>query len=119
MFSGSVFFLPGQEIREFSVYHPETRETEIGRVLKNNETLVGTIHAILAAARPEEKERWKQLQHPITHKIIMQFTPAFDIRPGDVFVYDGRRFYNQAMPYNVGNIGHWMIFYCEERTDIN
>ncbi|MDR3148628.1 MAG: hypothetical protein LBT88_01230 [Oscillospiraceae bacterium] len=118
MFTGGVFFFPGQELREFDVLRPNARETENGRIVNNGYTSAGKITAILAAAKPEEKERWRQLEHPITHKIIQQHTPAFEIKAGDVFERAGRHFYNQAMPYNVGDISHWTIYYCEEREDL-
>ena len=130
MFTGSVFLLPGQELRTFTVYRPNRRETDSGRVLRDSETKIGNILAVLAAATSQEKERWRQLEHPITHMIIMQHTTPYEILPGDVFIYDPqvnglrgreekqRRFYNQDMPYNVGDIAHWTIFYCEERADV-
>ena len=111
--------LPGQEMREFTVFRPETRGTERGREgLTNRHTEVGTIRAILAQAKPEEVQHWRQLNHPITHKIIMQGKPSFDIRPGDTFEREGKRYYHQASPYNVGDLGHWSIFYCDERSDV-
>ena len=111
--------MPGQELREFTVLRPETRSTDNGREgLTNQFVEIGKISAILAQAKPEEIQRWRQLTHPITHKIIMQDRPPFDIKPGDIFERAGRRFYNQAIPYDVGDLGHWTIFYCEERTDI-
>jgi hypothetical protein len=109
--------LPGQELRHFEVLRPKTRENERGQEVISNYEPVGTIRAVLAQAKPEEIERWKQLNHPITHKIIMQRRPPFDIRSGDIFERAGRRFYNQATPYDVGDIGHWTIFYCDERSD--
>jgi hypothetical protein len=118
--------MPGQELREITVRRPIVRETDSGRVTANGETeALGTVRAVLAAAKPEEIERWRQLGHPVTHKIIMRYTPPFDIRPGDIFEMTAlpgrtaRRFYNQAIPYNVGDIGHWTIFYCDERTDVS
>jgi hypothetical protein len=111
--------LPGQEQREFTVLRPEPRENERGQVLNNGFAPVGTIRAILAQAKPEEIERWKQLNHPVTHKIIMQHRPPFDIRPGDIFERAGRRFNMQTLPYDPGDIGHWTIFYCDERSDAN
>ena len=123
MFTGVVFLVPGQELREFDVMRPETRETSNGRVVNNGYASVGKVTAILAAAKSEEKERWRQLEHPITHKIIGQGVPPFEVKPGDIFERaDGspagrRRFYNQATPYNVGDIGHWTIYYCDERSD--
>jgi hypothetical protein len=110
--------VPGQELREFSVLRPETRETARGRDIINEYSEVARIRAILAQAKPEEMERWRQLNHPVTHKIIMQRRPPLDIKPGDVFERDGRRFFNVAMPYDVGDLGHWVIFYCDERMDV-
>jgi len=118
MLGESSFFIPGQELREFTVLRPEARETDNGRILNNIYTPIGTIKAVLAAANPTEKERWRQLQHPITHKIISRRIAAFEINPGDVFEYGERRFYIQTKPYNVGDLGSWMIFYCEERSDV-
>ena len=126
--------VPGQEIRMFTVYRPDRHETDLGRILRDSDTKIGNIMAILAAASTQEKERWRQLEHPITHKVILQHTTQYEILPGDVFVYmpqprpftqvNGqeqreRRFYCQAMPYDIGDIGHWTIFYCEERSDIS
>jgi len=118
MFAGNVMLMPGQELREFEVLRPESRETENARKLTGDYKKVGTIRAILAAAKPIEKEQWRQIGHPITHKIIMQYKPSFDILPGDIFERERRRFYNQAIPYDVGDLAHWTIFYCDERTDI-
>jgi len=110
---------PGQELREFDVLRPETRGTEIGREgLTNQFETVGTIRAILAQAKPEEVQRWRQLNHPISHKIIMQGRPPFDVKPGDIFERDGRRYYHQASPYDAGDLGHWTIFFCSERADV-
>ena len=119
MFTGNVMLMPGQELRDFTVSRPETRGTENGREgLTNQFQEVGKVRAILAQAKPEEVQRWRQLNHPITHKIIMQKKPSFDIRPGDIFERDGRRFYHQMSPYDLGDIGHWTIFYCDERHDV-
>ena len=109
---------PGQEMRNFTILHPEMIENSIGREIINQYQEIGKIRAILAAARSEEVERWRQLNHPISHKIIMKGKPSFDIRAGDIFEYGGRRFYATALPYEPGNIGHWTIFYCNERADV-
>ena len=119
IFTGNVMLMPGQELREFTVSRPETRGTENGREgLTNSFQPIGKVRAILAQAKPEEIQRWRQLNHPITHKIIMQGKPPFEIRPGDTFERDGLRYYHQMTPYDVGDIGHWTIFYCDERTDV-
>ena len=110
---------PGQELREFTVSKPETRSTDNGREgLINQYVEVGKIRAILAQAKPEEVQRWRQLNHPVTHKIIMQRKPPFEVKSGYIFERAGRRFYMQALPNDIGDLGHWTIFYCDERNDI-
>lgn len=119
MFAGNIMFLPGQELREFTVNKPDPKGTENGREgLTNGYIEVGIIRAILAAAKPEEIQRWRQINHPVTHKIIMQGKPTFEILPGDIFERVGRRFYNQSMPNDIGDLGNWTIFYCDERIDV-
>ncbi len=118
MFAGSVFHIPGQELREFTVLTPETRSTDNGRELTNGYKIIGKIKGILAEAKPAEIERWNQLGHPVTHKIIRQGVCDTAIAPGDVLECGGRRFYVQAAPYNPGGINKWTIYYCDERSDI-
>lgn len=118
MFLAPMNLRPGQELREFEVFRDGDHRTASGRVTSNDRERLGTVKAILAAARPEEKERWRQLEHPVTHKIIQQGTPPFEIRPGDSFTRGDKRYIVQTAPYNVGGLGHWTIYYCDERNDI-
>ena len=121
MFTGNVMLQPGQKLREFTVSKPETRGTDNGREgLVNQYEIVGTIQAILAAARPDEAQRFRQLVHPVTHKIIMQRTPEFEVKTGYMFELagTGQKFYMSTLPYDPGGIGHWTIFYCTDRRDV-
>ena len=118
MFTAPVMLRPGQELRTFNVSRPRTKETARGREITDGYDPLGTIRAVLAQAKSEETERWRQLEHPITHKITKHGRPEFDIKPGDIFEYAGRRFYNQAISYDIGDLGHWAIFFCDERTDV-
>lgn len=118
MFAQNIFFVPGQELREFTVLRLENRETENGRIVKNSYMTVGKINAILAQAKPAEIERWRQLQYPVTHKIIQQGKIEPKIKENDILEYGERRFHIQAKPYNIGDLGHWTIYYCEERSDV-
>ena len=82
MFMNAMNLRPGQELREFDVFRDGEHKTASGRVTSNDRERLGTIKAILAAARPEEKERWRQLEHPVSHKLIQQGVPPFEVRPG-------------------------------------
>ncbi len=117
MFTGVINLFPGQELRQFSVYRDGEYKTASGRVINNDTKQLGEIKAILAAAKPNEIERWRQLQHMVTHKIIQQGTAPFKIKPGDFFVYGENRYFVQVSPYNVGGLNHWTIYYCDERGD--
>ena len=119
MFAGSVFFLPGKELKPFTVWKADdsTRETANGRVLNNGYAETATFKGILAQAKPAEIERWKQLGHPVTHKIIQQGVCGTKITAGDVLECDGRRFFVQTEPYNPGGINEWTIYYCDDRSD--
>ena len=77
MFMGAIHLTPGQELRTFAVYRDGEHRTASGRVLSNDVETIGEIRAILAAAKPEEILRWRQLEHPVTHKIIQQGTAVF------------------------------------------
>ena len=101
MFTGAINLMPGQELRMFTVYRDGEHKTASGRITMNGARRLGEIKAVLAAAKPEEKERWQQLEHPVTHKIIR----------GD------KRYIVQTAPYNPGGINHWTIYYCDERSD--
>jgi hypothetical protein len=119
MFGQNVMMAPGRENRDFTVSRPSVRSTENAREgLPDEYIAIGTIRGVMAQANSQEISKWQQLNHPITHKIIMSGKPAIDIRPDDVFEYGNRRFFNRAIPYDVGDLGHYLIFYCNERADI-
>ena len=122
MFTGNVMMLPGQELREFTIYAPETRSSERGREgLINGYVKLGTVRAILGQARPEETNRWRQLNHWVSHKIIMQHRTPFEVKSGYKFRQEdnGQEFYVTTLPYEPGGIGHWTIFYCNDRRDVS
>lgn len=118
MFSGAIHMMPGQEFRTFTVYRDGEHKTASGRVISNGAEPIGEIRAVLAAAKPEETLRWRQLEHPVSHKIIQQGTAAFEIKPGDSLMHGERRYIVQTAPYNPGGLNHWTIYYCDERSDI-
>ena len=109
--------MPGQELRYFKVYREGERRTPSGRITMAGRTMLGEIKAVLAAAKPSEIERWRQLEHPVTHKIIQKGVAPFEIRPGDSIERGDKRYIVQTAPYNPGGINHWTIYYCDERSD--
>ena len=74
----------------------------------------GNLVGVLSEARPDEKMRWQQLQHPVTHTVVQKGAPQASV--GDRLVLDSRNFYIQGVE-NPGGLDHWTIYYCEERQD--
>ena len=122
MFTGNVTLLPGQELREFEVSEMETQGTERGREgLAGGYRKIGEIRAVLARARAEEVQRWRQLNHPITHRLIMRGAPPFEILSGyRLHQKDTEQdFYVTNLPYDPGGLGHFTIIYLNDRRDVS
>lgn len=111
-------FLPHKMTKVFLVYRSASITTTGGRAMRNAKEEVGSFHGILAQASATEKERWKQVAHPVDHKVIVKGT-APDVRVGDVISTAGREMIVSAIPYDVGGIAHYTIIYCKERNDLN
>ena len=118
MFMSAMRMTPGIALQTFTVYRDGEHRTASGRVISNGAEPIGEIRATLAAAKPEEIQRWRQLEHPVSHKIIQQWTAAFEVRPGDSLVCGERRYIVRTVPYNPGGLNHWTIYYCDERSDV-
>lgn len=73
------------------------------------------IRAVFAEATPQEKARWEQIQHPITHTLVERGRPK--ARAGDMLMSDSRRFYIQGVD-EPGQLGLYTIYYVEERMDV-
>lgn len=103
---------------EIEVWRGQKEMSPRGRILQGQGQLLGTFLGILAQAQSDEKERWRQLTHPISHKIIQRGMPDFPLEVGDVFQCGETELILSAVPYNVAGLGHWVIYYCQERRDL-
>lgn len=71
---------------------------------------------VLAGAQPNEIERFRQLEHPITHTITHKGHPK--AQEGDRLIHGSRIFYVQGVD-DPGELGAWAIYYAEERSDVD
>lgn len=112
-----MYLRPGNLFKDFFV---EPRTTAIGGRGRQAITYdtAGTTHllAVLAEAKPDEIERFKQTEHPITHTITQRGRPK--AKAGDRLVHGGRLFYVQGID-EPGELGIWTIYYAEERSDVD
>lgn len=114
--TGSPMYLrPGNIFKDFTIEKRSEGATARGRVSAGYEPVPDTIlRAVLADANPEERERWQQQQHPITHTITQRGTPLAG--EGDRLVLGDRYFYIQGVN-EPGSLGIWTIYYAQERSD--
>lgn len=112
----AIFYLrPGNLYKDFMVAKSSSGVDEKGRASKSYETDNAVlIHAVLAQATPQEKARWEQIQHPITHTIVDRGRPK--ARENDLMTCGNRKFYVQGVD-EAGALGLYTIYYAEERYD--
>ena len=110
-----MYLRPGSLSRQFLVEEKGTGIRDTGR----KETVFrGTgriLVGVLSDAKTSEIQRWKELQHPITHTIVQQGGPVL-AKPGDRLVHGGRYFYVQGVD-DPSMLGAFVLYYVEERSD--
>lgn len=114
--TGSPMYLrTGNLFKDFVIETKNEGRTARGRITESYTNRTGKrLSAVLADASPEEKERWNQQQHPITHIIVQRGKPLAG--EGDRLVYSNRAFYIQGVD-EPASIGLWTIYYAQERSD--
>jgi hypothetical protein len=113
--SGPMYLRTGNIFKNFTVQQKNEDTTARGRVTASFDKGSGTqLRAVLADATPDEKERWKQNQHPITHILTQQGKPL--ATEGDRLLLGRRIFYVQGVD-DPGGLELWTLYYVEERVD--
>lgn len=112
-----MYLRPGNLVKDFIVEHRSEYSDSRGRTRATYDVENTTaFKAVLAQATTSEKERWEQLQHPITHTIIQHGKPI--AKPQDRMIHAGRNFYIQGID-EVAELAIVTIYYAEERSDTN
>ncbi len=110
-----MYLRPGSLYKEFIV---QTESEGVGTFGRPKKQYGGeqTIFGALAEASQNVIERWKQLQHPVTHTIEQAGSPA--AKAGDKLVLGDRVFLVHGVD-ECGSLGIATIYYAEERADVN
>lgn len=106
--------LPGNMFKDFLV---ESNDEYVGAFGRPKDSYTDTdriLHGCLADAAQNDRERWKQLQHPITHTIVQAGPPM--AKAEDRLILGERVFTIHAVD-DCGALGISTIYYAEERTD--
>ena len=106
---------PGNLFKEFIVERESEAMGENRRVKTVYKETGQTLKGCLANATDGERERWKQLQHPVTHTIVQAGMPK--AKTGDKLIFGERIFLVCAID-DCGGLGITTIYYAEERSDV-
>lgn len=125
---------PGQGAMRFKHLKSTSGLSGTGRAGRSTLKENGKILGILTDATPKDIERWGTTEKPISHKIVqhggMHKAAADDIlklvekvvekvENQEVEKEVVRYFYIQRRPRNPGNLGHFTVYFCEERSGLN
>ena len=113
-----ILFRPGQQLKAFSVYRKKVQTDERGRVIYHNENLeyITEIKGSLSAISQKEKYKWKQIEHPATHTIVVR--GRITVQPEDILVHNGQR-YDVESVEEPAEVGIFTILYCKKREELN
>lgn len=109
---------PGQGFRKFTVLQKKGGTTATGRPMAQSLTPDGEIYGIISKASQKEIEQWKQNGHPITHTIVQRGTKNRG-KADDVLELNGtNRRFSVKGTRDPAELGHFTVYYVEEREDL-
>ena len=115
---------PGQGFKLFRVLRRVGIVSSKGRPHTSSLASQGEFYGMLTEASPEDIERYKKLDTPITHTIVQRGT-AHRAKAKDVLELvdpnsedKARRFLVTKDPKDPGGLGHFLIYKVEERDDL-
>ena len=111
-----VYLRPGNLFKDFVIEDDTETVGAFGRPkVSYDQSGKRMLHGCLANATREDRERWGQLQHPITHTIVQRGRPK--AKAETKLVLGERVFLIHAVD-DCGGLGLTTIYYAEERTDV-
>ena len=111
-----MYLRPGNLFKEFLI-EPNTAEIgSFGRPGSRYESSSPkTLRGALADANADDRKRWEQMEHPITHVIVQDGRPK--AKEEDKLILGERVFLVHAID-DCGGLGITTLYYAEERKDI-
>ena len=110
-----MYLRPGDLYKQFDIESLEQSVDSVGRPKSEYVRKDVKILGALGEATTEQRMRWEQLQHPITHTIVGYGDPL--AKPGDKLIMDGRVFLIAGVDAP-GSIQVCTLYYVEERSDV-
>lgn len=115
-----IFFTPGQQLKTFTLYKKQTNVSLRGRVTYSAEDRpIGEFRGTIARASPKEQERWGQMGHPVTHKIVARGVyPALREAEAEMLVGAGDRFWMVEGVHDPSGLHFFTALFCNERQGV-
>ena len=110
-----MYLRPVNFFKEFLIETEDETIGDLGRPEIRYQTASRTLWGCLADSTDGDRERWKQLQHPITHTIVQRGGPL--AKQEDRLILGERVFLIHAVD-DCGGLGISTIYYAEERSDL-
>ena len=111
-----MYMRPGNLYKDFIIESSDETVTKGGRPKRNyDDSGLRMLKGVLCDASAEEKMRWAQQEHPVTHTITQQGKPK--AKPEDKLVYRDRIFLIQGIG-DVSDVGIATLYYVQERKDV-
>ena len=109
---------PGQGFLKFDIYRKESGVSSTGRPVQKSWSKTDfSFDGIAISASQDEKEKYKQAEHSVTHKIIQQY--AFHkAKPTDYLISDNGEYYVMGVK-NPAGLDHTMIYFVEENNGLS
>jgi hypothetical protein len=104
---------PGALVTTFDVERRSDSPDDRGRI-KTSFVPRGEVSGVLAQASPSEQLRYQQLQHPVTHTLVIDGPTS--LKPGDRLTEGGRHLYVQTVEDAMG-LGFKTLVGLEERRE--
>ena len=114
-----MYFRQGQLLKDFSVERKvddlNSRGREVNAWVADIPPLV--VQGMMLQLTPKELEIFKQLNHPIDVKVMVQGQPI--CVTGDRFIYvDKQQVYYIHKIVPVSELGLWTVYYCENHGSV-
>lgn len=109
---------PGQGFRPFTVLRKKGGTTASGRPKTTSLSPDGEIIGIISQASQKEIEQWKQNGHPISHTILQRGTQNRAKATEVLELKETNRRFSIKGTADPAELGHFTIYYVEERADL-
>lgn len=114
-----IFFRPGQQLKRYAIYRKKAITDEKGRVsyipIHENDDPIGYLVGSLSLSTQEEIKYWKQLGHPVTHKIVVR--GKTNALAGDILMRNHEKYYVRGIR-DLAETGIFTSIFCGNREGI-